>query len=1014
MAEIKQNEIAQKGLLDGFVKDANKGLKALNEFNKGLKESIKLQGELQKQGSKDTTSKGLKKQADNFKKVDTTIKQLNDTQKVSLQISKERDKALLKLKKLNSDRIQGVVQLNRLTKEQNAINKDAEILSTKNIGTLTKLSAANRKLIREQKGLNLETEKGRKRLKEINTTLDKNTKFIKDNSSAMQKQSQNVGNYSESIKEAAGASGLFGKILGPLAAVQGTLNALLKKNTVENQASAAATKANAASTKKLSIAQKASALATGIGTKALKIFKFALASTGIGLLVVALGSMIAFFSRSQKGIDFLKVKMAGLGAVVDVIIDAFASFGEAIFNVFSEPKKLIESLITFIKKIPGLVLDNIINRFKAFGVIIQALIKGDLKGLANGFIQLGTGVTDFSDKAVGAIKKIKEVAAEAAEAARVLALEMAEKARIAQKLQVLMIKLNREELLFTAQQAATSTEIAKQTLIFKDKLKSDKERLAAVQETNRLEIKLSERQLELEKKALAASLDSLSSDEKSLKLDSERLKFIEDIKNGTIDSAEAVEKAAGFTLSSAEGEEALKDVIEKVNALEAAKLALLVKQATTAKRTASVTKEIATKNAQAFTRKAAAFRELAKDQEKSINDRIDLLTDAAVLEIESFRVQKEANIKNAKELAAAKLQIETKLQAAIKKLLPDFEALAKKQVEVVNKIEQELLSQQIKGLERRLENEELNADERIELINEIAEIEKTKAQAQAEFLISLEGKTAEEIELIRLQLAGKLNDIRNIEVDAVKAANAEILQSEKDLQADREALQDARINSAKNVADILSSIASDDEDTQRSLQRLKKTLAITEILINSNREVAAIRAEITDNETLKRSRIIEARTSAAASVIGVLSAFDGVDDTGGRGDVDSKGGKQWTLHPKEQVHSLKDRQGMADPITGKLRTREEIGGLVNFADNMLMSPHAFKSLEMGNVVNPNDVNLKGFERAVNAQTEQLDSSIKKNAVHVEVGFNNIGEFFKKMKKEGTTRITTAKGDGGFL
>src|SRR5690606_34421420 len=38
-------------------------------------------------------------------------------------------------------------------------------------------------------------------------------------------------------------------------------------------------------------------------SKALRAFKVALASTGIGLLVVALGSLVAYFQRSQKGID---------------------------------------------------------------------------------------------------------------------------------------------------------------------------------------------------------------------------------------------------------------------------------------------------------------------------------------------------------------------------------------------------------------------------------------------------------------------------------------------------------------------------------------------------------------------------------------------------------------------------------------------------------------------------------------------------------------------------------------
>lgn len=873
---IRHDDLFEPKITKGLIKELDDLIKKGNETEKELKDILKVLKEIQSIKS----AKGLREFTVQTEKLNKAQSQRAKNQQISIEIGKKIEAQGKRLKVANSDRIQQQVQLTRLTKEQNASNKDAEILNNKSAGTLEKLAASSRKLRREREKLNLDTEKGRKRLIEINKQLDKNNKIVLKNSDSLKKQKINVGNYSESIKEAASASGLFGKVLGPLSAIQGTLNALMKKNTLENEANAAATQANAASTKKLSIAQRASAVATGIGTKALKVFKFALASTGIGLLVVALGSLISFFSRSQKGIDFLKIKMASLGAVVDVIIDAFSAFGEAIFDVFSKPKEIIDSLIKFIKRIPKLVLDNLINRFKAFGVILRALINADLKGLADGFLQLSTGVTDFTDKAIGAIEKVKEVSAEAAEATRLLAKEMEEKARIAGILQELTIKLNREELIFTAQQAATANEIAKQTLIFKDKLKADKERLAAVQKTNRLEIKLSERQLELEQAALAASLDSLSENEKSLKLDSERLKFIEDIKSGNIDSAEAVEKAAAFTLSSAEGEEALKDVIEKVNALEAAKLALLQKQSTTAKRTASVTKEIATKNATALTREAAAFRELAKNQDESLDKRIELITKAAELEIESFKVQVDANIKNEKELAAAKIQINAKLIADLKKLrekgtVEENNTTLKKekelQVDLVNQIEQELLQQDIERLQRRLETEELTKNERTRIINELFDTQRTKAQAQAEFLASLEGKTAEEIELINLKKVKELEDIENARVDAVKEANDDILKNEKDLQSEREKIINSivsatvkgldKMNEAENAS---RDAAIEKQETALSVQEERAKKGLTNTL--------AFEQEQLDKANLERQRELE-RQAKQQEVIALVQAY---------------------------------------------------------------------------------------------------------------------------------------------
>lgn len=66
-----------------------------------------------------------------------------------------------------------------------------------------------------------------------------------------------------------------------------------------------------------------------------KTLKGAIAATGIGLLVIALGSLVAFFTKTQKGADMLSEVMAGLGAAIDVIIDRISGFGESILKFFS-------------------------------------------------------------------------------------------------------------------------------------------------------------------------------------------------------------------------------------------------------------------------------------------------------------------------------------------------------------------------------------------------------------------------------------------------------------------------------------------------------------------------------------------------------------------------------------------------------------------------------------------------------------------------------------------------------
>jgi hypothetical protein len=55
-----------------------------------------------------------------------------------------------------------------------------------------------------------------------------------------------------------------------------------------------------------------------------------LISTGIGAFVVAIGSLISYFTNTKKGADQLKTGFAALGAIVDVLKDRLSQVGEAL------------------------------------------------------------------------------------------------------------------------------------------------------------------------------------------------------------------------------------------------------------------------------------------------------------------------------------------------------------------------------------------------------------------------------------------------------------------------------------------------------------------------------------------------------------------------------------------------------------------------------------------------------------------------------------------------------------
>lgn len=76
------------------------------------------------------------------------------------------------------------------------------------------------------------------------------------------------------------------------------------------------------------------AKATGGATTAFRIFNGVLKASGIGLLIGLVASVIAYFTKFQSGIDKVSQVMAGLNAVVNVLIERFLKVGTAIAKVF--------------------------------------------------------------------------------------------------------------------------------------------------------------------------------------------------------------------------------------------------------------------------------------------------------------------------------------------------------------------------------------------------------------------------------------------------------------------------------------------------------------------------------------------------------------------------------------------------------------------------------------------------------------------------------------------------------
>lgn len=97
-----------------------------------------------------------------------------------------------------------------------------------------------------------------------------------------------------------------------------------------------------------SAALKASTQGTSLFSKALGVLKVALAATGIGAIIAVLGSLVAYFTKSQRGANQLSIAVNQIGQAFKTVMDYSVKFGEGIVNLFRKPKETVQELWKFI------------------------------------------------------------------------------------------------------------------------------------------------------------------------------------------------------------------------------------------------------------------------------------------------------------------------------------------------------------------------------------------------------------------------------------------------------------------------------------------------------------------------------------------------------------------------------------------------------------------------------------------------------------------------------------------
>lgn len=353
------------------------------------------------------------------------------------------------------------VEIKNLSKEYNNSRKvlDAYInIQNQDIRTKEQAREANLKLIAIANRLDTTNKDHEDALKKINDEIDKNTDFIKKNASEYEKTKINVGNYKESIKAAYQELGIFGKYQADVNNITSAGGPIINFVSTNLKQVKEDYKKATAETYGMSKAQIAAHLTSTTLSAGLKVLRIALAATGIGLVVIALGSLVAYLATTQAGIDKLNRVLTPLKEVMGTLLGVVQDFGKEIFEAFSNPKQLIKDVGESIKQ-------NLINRFTALGKIIKSVMNGDWDGLKDGVLQATTGVEDLTGKLDKMGEKISDKFGEAWERGK--------------QIEKIQQNLNKTEAAYIKQQAQLRKEFEQQKKLAEDVNKPIAEREAA-------------------------------------------------------------------------------------------------------------------------------------------------------------------------------------------------------------------------------------------------------------------------------------------------------------------------------------------------------------------------------------------------------------------------------------------------------------------------------------------------------------------------------------------------------
>lgn len=614
---------------------------------------------------------------------------------------------------------------------------------------------------------------------ELKNKINEVTDALKGAEEETQRYYRNVGNYKEAIMEAANANIPFVQQINVMVTSLGG---------VRNYLSGVKTEMLAVST-----------TTTGC-IKVLKLLKVALLGTGIGVLIVALGSLVSWFTKTQKGVEAANKIMGALGATVNVLIDRAGKLGNALVNLFTGNFKQAGNDA---KAIFAGIGDEIVNETKQAWKLAEVLNEIDKKEVmlamsrAANRAEIEKLKKAADDQTLSTQERIKAAEKAAAMEKEDLKIQTdLAKARIANMLGYTKVTKEALKTIEDMQKGAITADEAIGKIGISESTIDDLRKLS--EEVNRLS--------ELEESSYTRQTEQQNT------LNSIRQEGADKAKEAKQTELEAVRAAedAMLALVKDKREQARKE-IELNFSRQIEDLQISLKQNLTAKAREAINAKIkALEQQKSMELNKLSDEELKKELEnrlKMISLQLESVKEGSVqeyqLKLQQLQAQQEAELTSTEQTEEIKLAIKAKYNTKIDELATAHE--------------QDIINKQQEAMRIRFETEIAQAYDNEE---EILRIRMEQKKAELDSLQQMEGESIEAFNLRKLE-------VQNAYLESKKGL------SDKEIE-----IEQAKYEAMEQVTNGLVALTEQIGESDRGFAMASKMLALAEIAINSGKAIA--------------------------------------------------------------------------------------------------------------------------------------------------------------------------------